>query len=157
MARLFKGGTHDALQRELARHITVDALSRIRTRDQYDVWLLSVIESPCWKLYSRNGLAQDRWGYFAKLINIVIYEVVANRELSSEGVWKRLRPFLHLPIDSSVTYHLTQLDSAFPWVWMLKGMTKKQYLGVQKAARTLAEARGVPAIWFEAAWSHDAV
>ena len=28
-----------------------------------------------------------------------------------------------------------------------------QYLGVQKAARVLAEARGVSAIWFEAAWS----
>ena len=38
-------------------------------------------------------------------------------------------------------------------VGALKGMTKDQYLAVQAAARRLGEARGVPAIWFEAAYS----
>lgn len=153
MARLFKGGTHEALREELGRRITPEHLSRIQTRDAYDAWLLSIVESACWEPYSRNGLAADRWAYFAKLINIVIYEIVANRELSSEADWARLRPFLHIPIDSTVTYHLSQLDSSFPSVWVLKGMTREQYLQVQEAARRLAQARGVPPIWFEAAWS----
>lgn len=153
MARLFKGGTHDALREDLARRVTPESLSRIQARDEYDAWLLSIVESPCWEPYSRNGLAADRWAYFAKLINIVIYEIVANRELSSEEDLQRLRPFLHIPIDSTVTYHLSQLDANFPSVWVLKGMTREQYFQVQEATRRLAQARGVPPIWFEAAWS----
>lgn len=83
----------------------------------------------------------------------MVYEIVANRELFSDADWQRLRPFLHIPIDVTVTYHLSQLDPSFPSVWVLKSMTKDQYLAVQDAARRLAQARGVPAIWFEAAWS----
>ena len=153
MARLFKGGTHGALRAELARRIRPEEVSRIQTRDEYDSWLLSTVELPCWEPASRNGLDDDRWAYFAKLINIVIYEIVANRELFAEEDWQRLRPFLHIPVDSMVTDHLSQLDPTFPSVSVLKGMTKDQYLGVQAAARRLAQARGVPAIWFEAAWS----
>jgi hypothetical protein len=92
-------------------------------------------ESACWEPYSRNGLAEDRWAYFAKLINIVVYEVVANRELFSETDWQRLRPFLHIPVDASITYHLSQLETSFPGVWVLKGMTKDQYVSVQDAVR----------------------
>lgn len=153
MARLFKAGTHDALRGELAQRIRPEYLSSLLTRDEYDRWLLSAVESACWEPFSRNGLAQDRWGYFAKLINIVVYEILANRELSCDTDWQRLRPFLHIPIDSNVTYHLSQLDPSFPAVWVLKGMSKEQYLAAQDAARRLAEAHGVPAIWFEAAWS----
>jgi hypothetical protein len=153
MARLFKAGTHGALRQEVAQRVRPECLSRIETCSQYDAWLLGEVESSCWEPFSRNGLAQDRWAYFAKLINIVAYEILANRELCSEADWLRLRPFLHIPIDLNVTYHLSQLDPSFPALWMLKGMSKHQYLAIQHAARRLAEAHSVPAIWFEAAWS----
>jgi hypothetical protein len=153
MARLFKGGTHAALQEELARRIRPEELSRIRTREEYDSWLFATAESACWEPYSQNGLDKDRWAYFAKLINIVVYEVVANRELFSETDWQRLRPFLHIPVDASITYHLSQLEPNFPVVWVLKGMTKDQYVSVQDAVRRLSREHGVPPIWFEAAWS----
>jgi hypothetical protein len=153
MARLFKGGTNAALQVELSRRIRPEELARIQTRDEYDAWLLSTVESSCWAPFSRNGLDDDRWAYFAKLVNIVVYEIAANRELFSETEWERLRPFLHIPIDVTVTYHLSELEPSFPGVWVLKGMTKDQYLGVQGAARRLADANAVPPIWFEAAWS----
>ncbi len=48
----------------------------------------------------------------------MVYEVVANRELFSEADWQRLRPFLHIPVDASVTYHLSQLEPSFPGVWV---------------------------------------
>jgi hypothetical protein len=153
MARLFKGGTNTALQDELFRRIAPANLSALRTRDEYDAWLVETVELDCWKAYSRNGLDDDRWGYFAKLVNIVVYEIAANRELLAEEDWHRLRPFLHVPIDSTVTYQLSTLDPAFPAVWTLKGMTKTQYLAVQDAVRTLASRHEVPPIWFEAAWS----
>jgi hypothetical protein len=153
MARLFKAGTHAALQEELARRIRPEELARIQTRDEYDSWLLATVESPCWEPYSRNGMVNDRWAYFAKLVNIVVYEVVANRELFSEPDWQRLRPFLHIPVDAAVTYHLSKLEPTFPGIWLLKGMTKDQYGSVQEAARRLAQQHGVPPIWFEAAWS----
>jgi hypothetical protein len=59
-------------------------------------------------------------------VNIVIYEIVSNRELFSEGDWFRLQPFLHVPIDSTVTYEILKLDPASPAVWTHKGMTKAQ-------------------------------
>src|SRR5207244_3917510 len=105
--------------------------------------------------YSRNGLAADRWAYFAKLINIVVYEVMSNRELFSESDWQRLSPFLHLPIDSSVMRHLALLDPAFPCVARLKHMTRAQYFELQTAARRLAATRGCLPIWFEDAWVTD--
>ncbi len=153
MARLFKGGTHAALQEELARRIRPEELSRIQTCEEYDSWLFATAESACWGPYSRNGLDEDRWAYFAKLINIVVYEVVANRELFPETDWQRLRPFLHIPVDASITYHLSQLEPSFPTAWVLKGMTKDRYVSVQDAVRRIAHKHGVPPIWFEAAWS----
>jgi len=153
MARLFKGSSNSALQEELFRCIKPAELSRIQTHDEYDAWLISTIESPCWEPYSRNSLDDDRWAYFAKVINIVVYEIVANRELFSEADWQRLRPFLHIPVDMTVTDHLSRLEPTFPGVWVLKGMTKDQYMCAQDAARRLGREHGVPPIWFEAAWS----
>lgn len=153
MARLFQAGTHTALQEELFRRIVPANLARVQTRDGYDKWFFDTVESSCWKSYSRNGLAADRWAYFAKLVNIVVYEILANRELFSEADWRRLRPFLHVPIDATITYHLSKLDPDFPGVWVLRGMTKTQYVHVQAAVRGLAGRHGVPPIWFEAAWS----
>lgn len=92
-------------------------------------------------------------GPSAKLLNIVIYEVISNRELFSDVDWTRLRSFLHIPVDSTVTLHLSSLDPTFPRITRLKGMTKREYLDVQNATRRLAEVHGVPPIWFEAAWS----
>lgn len=63
MARLFKKGTHPALQEELARCIRPEELARIQTSDEYDSWLLSTVQSSCWKPFSRNGLQKDRWAY----------------------------------------------------------------------------------------------
>lgn len=115
MARLFKAGTNAALQEELVRRIRPEELSRIQTRDEYDSWLFNTVESSCWEPYSRNGLADDRWAYFAKVVNIVVYEVIANRELFSEADWQRLRPFLHIPVDATITYHLSKGGAELPW------------------------------------------
>lgn len=153
MARLFRSGTNSVLQQELFRCVKPSELSQIQTRDEYDAWLGRIVELDCWKNYSRNGIEDDRWAYFAKLINIVVYEIVSNRELFPESNWQRLRPFLHVPIDKNVTYYLRQIDPAFPIMAALKGMSKKQYWRIQEAIRKLADNHGLPPIWFEAAWS----
>jgi hypothetical protein len=153
MARLFKAGTNDSLQNYLFQNVKPAQLSQLETREAYDDWLLHTIEMDCWQRCSRNGIDLDRWGYFAKLINIVVYEIAANRELLSEEGWQRIQPFLHIPIDGTVTYHLTQIDPSFPAVWLLKGMTKAQYLEVQTAVRKLADRYSLPPLWFEAVWS----
>ncbi len=153
MARLFQVGTSAELQEELFRRLRPSHLARITSRDEYDKWLTKVVELDCWENFSKNGLREDRCAYFAKLINIIIYEIVANRELFSEQDWKRLRPFLHIPVDWNVSYHLTQIDASFPAVVVLKGMSKDEYWRVQTAVRKLADEHGLPPIWFEAAWS----
>jgi hypothetical protein len=153
MARLFRKGGHAALREKLAHHLKPRRLARIRTRRQYDGWLNRVVGLPCWRPHSHNGLAEDRWAYFAKLINIVVYEIVTNRELFTERDWKRLRPFLHVPVDAVVLEHLLGLNPEFPAPRQLKGMTSDDYWRVQDAARQLAHKHRVPAIWFESAWT----
>ena len=153
MARLFKKGTHYLLQDELYKKLKLSSLETVKNKEEYDEWLLYVIESSCWGNFSRNGLKKDRWAYFAKLINIVIYEIVSNREIFSEVGWKRVRTFIHIQIDSIVMDHLSELDPQFPIIYGLKGMTKKQYINIQQATRKLAKKYQVPPIWFEAAWS----
>ncbi len=153
MARFFRGGTSPGLQEELFKALRPYCVGDIRTRDEYDRWLVEIIESDRWKPYSRNGLQTDRWAYFAKVINIVTYEITSNRELFSEQDWERIQPFLHLPIDANVSFHLEKLDSTFPTIYYLKGMSKTAYWTFQTAARDLAAKLGVPPIWFEAAWS----
>jgi len=153
MARLFRKGTSSALQEELFRHLRPSKLAQIQTRMEYDDWLIRTVEMDCWQDYSQNGLNIDRWAYFAKLINIVVYEIVSNRELFAEADWERIRPFLHIPIGSTVMSHLAQIDPTFPRISVLKGMTKEKYWHVQEEIRKLADIRKVPPIWFEAAWS----
>jgi hypothetical protein len=153
MARLFREGTHRNLQEALFQFIKPSELSSIHTRVEYDSWLIETIESNHWKRFSRNGLRSDRWSYFAKLVNIVVYEIISNREVFSDVAWQRLKPYLHIPIDSIVIAHLCVQEPEFPRVKRLKGMTKKTYLTIQYAARVLAKKRGVSPIWFEAAWS----
>ena len=105
-----------------------------------------------WEPYSRNALAEDRWGYFAKLINIITYEMLCNRELCCDADWQRLSRYLHIPLDSNVFVSLSKLDPSFPACWVLKGMSERQYLAMQGAARNIAERLGVPTIWLEGAW-----
>lgn len=153
MARLFKADTNPALQEELFRRLKTPKMASLLSCEEYDAWLLSLIREDCWRRYSRSGLERDRWAYFAKLLNIVIYEIVSNRELFSEADWLRLRPCLHIPLDSNVFWGLTQFDPSFPARWILKGMTEKEYLQMQMAVRELASRHGVPPIWFEDAWT----
>jgi len=153
MARLFKKDTHFLLKKELFHRLDIDFISTIKSREDYDKWLIKTVELDCWDKCSRYGIKTDRWGYFAKLINIVIYEIVSNRELFTEADWKRIRPFLHIPIDGKVNYHLCLIEPDFPLIIILKELNKKQYLNFQERVRTIAENYGVPPIWFEAAWS----
>lgn len=153
MARLFKGGTSSALQDELFQCLTPAQLASLRSRKEYDSWLIDLIKEDRWSRFSQHGLKQDRWAYFAKLLNIVIYEIVSNRELFSEENWLRIRPCLHIPLDSNVFGSLFQIDPSFPVLWTLKGMTEEQYLNIQASARNLADKYGIPPIWFEDAWT----
>ncbi|HEU5247707.1 MAG TPA: hypothetical protein VFU09_11500 [Candidatus Udaeobacter sp.] len=102
MARLFRADASQRLQAELFRRLKPRRLTALATRDAYDKWLLQTIESDCWRRFARNRLGLDRWAYFAKLLNIIIYEIVSNRELFSDADWNRIRYFLHVPIDASV-------------------------------------------------------
>jgi len=153
MARLFKADTSQQLQKEVFRRLKPPRLAALATRDHYDRWLLRTIESNRWQRFARNGLASDRWAYFAKLLNIIIYEIVSNRELFSDHDWKRIRYFLHVPVDSSVVHHITEIDPGFPRIARLKGMTKARYLDIQNFIRDLAQKKRLPPIWFEAAWT----
>jgi len=153
MARLFRCGTHSSFQRSLFTQLKPARIVRIRSQRQYDAWLSRTVRLRVWARYSQNGVAADRWAYFAKLINILVYEIIANRELVAERDWKRLRPFIHVPVDARVLDHLCRVDRNYAWPEHLKGMSGKDYRRIQDAVRRVAKAQKVPPIWFEAAWS----
>jgi hypothetical protein len=77
MARLFKAGCHGNLQAELARRISLRRISHIMNQKQYDEWMLTRLRLSCWNDFARSDGEAVRWGYFAKLVNIVIYELVS--------------------------------------------------------------------------------
>jgi hypothetical protein len=153
MARLFVAGKNQSLQRELCRQLRPEKLSRILSQQDYDAWLVCLIQSDIWKPYSRNGLDKDRWAYFAKLVNIIVYEIVSNRELCSQATWNRIKKFLHLPIDSSVKRRLSEETRMVVGAKKLKGMSQEEYWEIQNLARQLGKKKHVSPIWFEAAWS----
>src|SRR6266704_1407095 len=82
----FKKGTHDELREELFNRLQPLAIRSIKSREEYDTWLLSLIKNDCWQKYSKGGLESDRWAYFAKLINILVYEIVSVRGLMSKKI-----------------------------------------------------------------------
>jgi len=158
MARLFRKNAHDRLQRRLFHLLKPAKLAAFSSRKRYDHWLRRTIKSQSWKPYVRKGLTLKsvRWAYIAKLLNILIYELVSNRELFSHGNWKRVYRYLHVPIDSNVLAYISQFDSRCPrYLRPLKGMTGWKYREIQKIAREAADVWQVAPIWFESAYSAD--
>lgn len=153
MARLFKHGISDQLKRTLFETLKPESITKHDSQLDYDHWLQTIIEDNRWDEYARNGIEQDRWGYFAKLINIIIYEIASNRELVSEIDWQKIKWFLHVPLDSNVFFQMEHLDPSFPSTWILTGMTSSQYWTIQKRAREIALRYKIPTIWFDDAWS----
>jgi len=121
----------------------------------YDDWLCSLVKADCWQPFAARTLERERWGVFANILNIALYEILWCRELTTEEEWRRIHPWLHLPLDDHVMEHLHQLDPAmFPsGSWFPSNVTEERYMKVQRAARVLASRLKQPAIWFEDAWS----
>ncbi|MBA3353009.1 MAG: hypothetical protein H0U23_11435 [Blastocatellia bacterium] len=94
------------------------------------------------------------WGHFAKLLNVILYEIASNRELITGREWKNLQNMLHVPIDSYVVAHVQHFDPTFPNVKRLKGMTEAQYVAHQDHIRRLADNFGVSPITFEAGYAN---
>ena len=158
IARLFERGTHPRLQRLLVQRVTPRQLSRLRSRDAYDRWLDALVCSKCWSSCSRNGLKADRWAYIAKAVNILIYEIASNRKLLDDKSWRRLRPWLHVPLDSRVFDGFREgCDTHFEPPKRLKGMSRRQYLEIQRRMRSWAAQQAVAPIVIEDYWaSHQA-
>ena len=102
---------------------------------------------------SRWPYESSRWAHIAKTLNIRVYEMLTNRELTAESDWQRLRPWLHVPIDRIVLRHLKRINKRFTMRTVLKGMTKADCRRIQRAIQEKAAKREVPPIWFEAAWT----
>ena len=121
----------------------------------YDDWLCSLVKADCWRPFATRNLESERWGVFANILNIVLYEILWCRELTTEEEWRRIHPWLHLPLDDHVLHYLYQLDPAmFPnRLWLPTNVTEERYMKVQRAARELASRLNRPAIWFADAWS----
>jgi hypothetical protein len=153
IGRLFRKGMRDHVERALLERLRPDVFRRMKTRADYERWLERTVESRCWSHVSRWKCGTVRWGHFAKVLNILVYEILANNELTQTKDWRRLRLWLHLPIDSIVQAHCKKLAPAFKVRKILKGMTRDEYCDMQLQIRKIANEKGVPPIWFEAAWS----
>ncbi len=128
---------------------------------EFDDWHRGIIQDNCWRHFTVRNIEQVRWGHFAKLVNIIIYEFVANNEIMTDEEARRLRSLIHLPIDKKVLDAVRTLvpDAELPRT--LLDMNEKEYTHIQwtirDAARRAEDAAskvvGVPAIWFEDAYS----
>jgi hypothetical protein len=155
IARLFKKGSQDELETRLLEKLNPARLAKLRSRTDYERWLERTVEDPCWHACSRWSCDAVRWAHVAKVVNIIVYELLANRELTEEADWHRLRPWLHVPIDLIVGRHLHEMDAKLKLRRVLKGMSKEEYRYLQTAIRRIADQYQLPPIWFEAVWSED--
>lgn len=155
MARLFRAGMNSNLQMRLYERLQPTDIIVNETIGEYDTWLIGTVELPIWAPFVRedDDIESVRWGYFAKLINVLVYEILSNRELVLEKHWFRLKSIIHLPIDKNVTQNILIINPEFKVIQRLKGMTKQQYLNFQADAKKLADIYNVPKIWLEDAWA----
>jgi hypothetical protein len=153
MARLFRKGRGRKLQSRLFDMLKPQAIASLKTKKSYEKWLTQLIESNAWKPFTRYKLDEVRWPHFAKLVNIITYEIISNRELVGARDWERLKWFVHVPLDKSVGAYLRRFDGDFPRITRLKGMTEDNYFDLQKRVCQLGERLSVPPIWFEAGYS----
>jgi len=153
MARLFKKGMTKKLQQELFLRLKLNQLSSINDQERFDKYIKNIVCLKCWAKYTGSSINDVRWAHFAKLLNIVIYELVSNREIFKERDWKSLHRLLHIPIDSIVTEHISKIETSFQKINKLKGMSENKYWEIQYEVRRIARKNKVHPIWFEAAWS----
>lgn len=152
MARLFKKGQNQNLQAALKRRIDIRALKRISSCRAFDRWHREIVRHRCWNGFARESIRRQRWGHFAKLVNIVVYELVSSNEIVTLKQAKRLRRLIHLPIDRNVLELLGSLKPGLCLSTTLSDMTERRYRSIQQAIREEARRLGIPAIWFEDAW-----
>lgn len=155
MARLFKQGTHGDLQEAVRQRIDLNELKSLYTQPGFDAWHRHIVLHECWAHFTSRRIEEVRWGHFAKLINIVLYELVANNEIMTYEQAERLRAFLHVPIDQKVLNLLRSLTEDVRLPRKLLGMEEAEYKAIQETIREEAGKIGIPAIWFEDAYSHD--
>lgn len=121
----------------------------------FDAWHREIVNSQCWAAFTVREIEQVRWGHFAKLVNIIIYELVANNEVMTYEEAERLRRLIHLPIDQKVLGLVRRLRPGIRLPRKLLDMSESEYAAIQRAIRDEARRLGVPAIWFEDAYAHD--
>lgn len=155
MARLFKKGLNPELQQVLRSKIDVAALKAFALQEDFDAWHREIVMYEGWAEFTEWPIEQVRWGHFAKLVNIVLYELVANNEIMTYEEAGRLRGLLHLPIDKRVLDFVKSLRRGVRLPKRLLGMTESDYRAIQQAIRKEATRLGIPAIWFEDAWVSD--
>ena len=152
MARLFKKGVNPELQQVLRSKIDVPALKALAIQKDFDAWHREIVMYEGWAEFTERPIEQVRWGHFAKLANIVLYELVANNEIMTYEEAGRLRDLLHLPIDKRVLDFVRSLRRGVRLPDRLLGMTESDYRAIQQTIREEAARLDIPAIWFEDAW-----
>jgi len=135
MARLFKKNSHRQLQGVLRQEMDVDALKARQSADDFDAWHRRIVLQQCWANFTDRPIEEVRWGHFAKLINIILYELAANNEIVTDDEARRLRGLLHLPIDQKVLDLVRALQPGTRLPKKLLGMTEADYVAIQRAIR----------------------
>lgn len=155
MARLFKKHSHQALKRAVRQRIDLQHLKSMKLAKDFDQWHRGIVIDECWVNYTTRSIEQVRWGHFAKLVNIILYELVANNEIMTYEEAEQLRGLLHLPIDQKVLDVVRSLCPGISLPQKLLGMSETDYLTIQRTIREEARKLRIPAIWFEDAYASD--
>jgi len=92
IGRLFRKHMNVRVERELFRLVQPSLLAGFLMQADYENWLKQTVEDRCWEGCARWPVKEIRWAHIAKILNIVVYEILANRELTTEADWQRFRP-----------------------------------------------------------------
>lgn len=156
VARVYARGTKVHLQRALAA-IPVDALRRVRGEASFRAWFnrqLGRVAKVIGQTNASNRRIQPgaKWGHGAKVLCLVLRDIVSHSHYFTGSEVARLEPLLYAPLDGVVLRRLRELGYDLPFERLREIDSAAKFHGVQRDLGAAAREAGVPRVWFDDNW-----
>jgi len=155
--RVFNQGTKVALL-PILKEIDFDHLIEIKNPEEFKKWFeeeLDKIAREVKKKNENNDRIQPgyKWGHTAKILNLMIREIVLNSRYFNDVEVKRIKYYLYAPIDSKIITFLKNSDVKLDFQYIKQIDTSEKFYSVQEELGKAADKIKVPRVFIDDIWS----
>jgi len=152
-------GAGNTLRAYLTQHAQPKRVRRLRARARFDAFLDQLVFRVPTVVRTRKG-RKPSYGQKAKIVNLYMKTLGLSNEFFEGTAARRLRPLLHVPLDSIILRRVTQdfgkqlfAASIGRRDLRLSKLDRQTYRSVQTILRAEAAKKRVPAIWYDDHWA----